>query len=79
MAQVLIRDSELAAAIRSAPWTGRGGFSWKDARSAEYRDPGPGAAVTADRPESSAADARGRTVAAHLVGPDGRDPYARTH
>ncbi|MFE6618689.1 pectinesterase family protein [Streptomyces sp. NPDC057740] len=77
VAQVLIRETELPAAIKSSPWTDMGGFSWKDARFAEYRNFGPGAAVTADRPQMSAADARTHTVADYLRGTDGWAPYAR--
>ncbi|MFE9625857.1 pectinesterase family protein [Streptomyces sp. NPDC006527] len=79
VAQVLIRETELPAAIKSAPWTDMSGFSWKDARFAEYRNHGPGAAVTADRPQMSDADARTHTVAHYLEGTDGWAPYARHH
>jgi pectinesterase len=75
--QVLIRDTELPAAIKASPWTDMGGFSWKDARFAEYRNTGPGAAVTADRPQLSDAEAATHTVAHYLRGADGWAPYAR--
>ncbi|MFH8498281.1 pectinesterase family protein [Streptomyces coeruleorubidus] len=77
IAQVLIRDTELPAAIKSSPWTDMGGFSWKDARFAEYRNHGPGATVTADRPQLSDQEARSRTVAAYLRGTDDWAPHAR--
>jgi pectinesterase len=77
VAQVLIRDTELPAAIKSSPWTDMGGFSWKDARFTEYRNSGPGAAVTPDRPQMSASDARSHTVADYLKGTDGWKPYVR--
>ena len=54
-----------------------GGFSWRDARFTEYRTYGPGAQVTADRPQLSAADAASSTVADYLNGTDGWAPYAR--
>ncbi|MFD7709963.1 pectinesterase family protein [Streptomyces sp. NPDC059785] len=76
VAQVLIRDTELPAAIKASPWTDMSGFSWKDARFAEYRNHGPGAAVTADRPQMTAADAARHTVADYLNGTDGWAPYA---
>ncbi|WP_426569742.1 pectinesterase family protein [Streptomyces canus] len=79
VAQVLIRETELPAAIKSAPWTGMSGFSWQDARFAEYRNHGPGAAVTADRPQMGDADARTHTVAHYLKGTEGWAPYARHH
>ncbi|MFJ8466783.1 pectinesterase family protein [Streptomyces swartbergensis] len=77
VAQVLIRDTELPAAIKSSPWTDMGGFSWKDARFAEYRNHGPGATVTADRPQLSPEEARSHTVAAYLRGTDDWAPHAR--
>ncbi|MEU1182736.1 pectinesterase family protein [Streptomyces sp. NPDC005820] len=76
VAQVLIRDTELPAAVKSAPWTDMSGFSWRDARFAEYRNHGPGAAVSADRPQLSDEDARAYTVAAYLAGTDGWAPCA---
>ncbi|MEV0635562.1 pectinesterase family protein [Streptomyces sp. NPDC050619] len=77
VAQVLFKNTELPAAIKSSPWTDMGGFSWKDARFAEYRTYGPGAAVTADRPQMSADQAREHTVANYLKGTDGWAPHAR--
>ncbi|MFJ4976701.1 pectinesterase family protein [Streptomyces coeruleorubidus] len=77
IAQVLIRDTELPAAVKSSPWTDMGGFSWKDARFAEYRNFGPGATVTADRPQLSDEEARPHTVAAYLRGTDDWAPHAR--
>jgi pectin methylesterase-like acyl-CoA thioesterase/pectate lyase len=77
IAQVLIRDTELPAAIKASPWTDMSGFSWKDARFTEYRNCGPGAAVTADRPQMSDDEARDHTVADYLAGADGWAPYTR--
>ncbi|MGC9538709.1 pectinesterase family protein [Streptomyces sp. UG1] len=77
IAQVLIRNTELPAAIKSSPWTDMSGFSWKDARFSEYRNYGPGAAVTADRPQMSEDAARDHTVADYLQGTDNWAPYAR--
>ncbi len=76
VAQVLIRDTELPAAIKASPWADMSGFSWKDARFTEYRNVGPGATVTADRPQMSDDEAREHTVAAYLAGADGWAPYA---
>ncbi|GGW85983.1 pectinesterase family protein [Streptomyces lomondensis] len=73
--QVLIRDTELPAAIKTSPWTDMSGFSWKDARFAEYRNHGPGATVTADRPQLTHQEARSHTVAAYLKGTDGWAPH----
>ncbi|WP_031477339.1 pectinesterase family protein [Streptomyces bicolor] len=79
VAQVLIRNTELPAAIKASPWTDMSGFSWKDARFTEYRNVGPGAAMTADRPQMSDAEARSHTVADYLRGADGWKPYAHHH
>ncbi|GAA2898491.1 MULTISPECIES: pectinesterase family protein [Streptomyces] len=79
IAQVLIRDTQLPAAVKSSPWTDMSGFSWKDARFTEYRNHGAGAGVTADRPQMSDATARTHTVAHYLKGTDDWAPYARHH
>jgi pectinesterase len=77
VAQVLIRDTRLPAAVKSSPWTDMSGFSWKDARFTEYRNHGPGAAITPDRPQMSDRDARSHTVTAYLAGSDGWAPHTR--
>ncbi|CAL9642881.1 hypothetical protein SUDANB1_06376 [Streptomyces sp. enrichment culture] len=77
VAQVLIRDTRLPAAVKSSPWTDMSGFSWKDARFTEHRNYGPGATVTADRPQMSDRDARSHTVTAYLAGTDGWAPHTR--
>ncbi|MFE8987467.1 pectinesterase family protein [Streptomyces collinus] len=77
VAQVLIRDTSLPAAIKATPWTDMSGFSWKDARLTEYRNYGPGSAVTPDRPQMSDEDARTHTVTAYLKGSDNWAPHAR--
>ncbi|MEU0214527.1 pectinesterase family protein [Streptomyces sp. NPDC006265] len=78
VAQVLIRDTRLPAAIKSSPWTDMSGFSWKDARFTEYRTYGPGASVTPDRPQMSDRNARSHTVSAYLAGADGWAPHTRS-
>ncbi|MFJ2216069.1 pectinesterase family protein [Streptomyces sp. NPDC101062] len=75
IAQVLIRDTELPAAIKSSPWTDMSGFPWRDARFSEYRTYGPGAAVTPDRPQMTDADAARHQVADYLAGQDGWAPH----
>ncbi|HVQ93741.1 MAG TPA: pectinesterase family protein [Mycobacteriales bacterium] len=74
IAQVLIRDSWLPAAIKATPWTDFSGFSWKDARLAEYRNAGPGATVTADRPQLDRTAAADFTARRYLAGTDGWNP-----
>lgn len=75
--QILIRDTELPAVIKTSPWTDMGGFSWKDARFTEYRNTGPGSAVTADRPQMSDADAAAHEAVDYLRGVDGWQPQSR--
>ena len=50
------------------------GFSWKDARFAEYRNTGPGAGTGADRPQLTAAQAATYTAPRYLAGSDGWNP-----
>ncbi|MDX3836518.1 pectinesterase family protein [Streptomyces europaeiscabiei] len=75
IAQVLFRETELPAAVKSAPWTDMSGFSWKDARFTEYRTYGPGAGATADRPQLDGSDASTYTVTKYLAGTDGWAPH----
>lgn len=74
VAQVLIRDSWLGAHIRPTPWADMSGFSWQDARFFEFHNRGPGAKVTADRPQLPAALETGFSLAAYLGGTDGWAP-----
>ncbi|MFJ8764711.1 pectinesterase family protein [Streptomyces clavifer] len=63
------RNTNLSAAIRSAPWTDMSGFSWKDDRFAEYKNTGPGAgAASSDRPQLSDAQATAQETADWLDG-----------
>ncbi|CAM5637087.1 hypothetical protein SALBM135S_03722 [Streptomyces alboniger] len=56
--QTIVRDSTLGAAVKKAPWTDMGGFSWKDDRFAEYKNTGPGAGgPSGDRPHLTDAQA----------------------
>lgn len=74
IAQVVVRETSLPAAIKPAPWTDMSGFSWKDARFFEYRDTGPGAGTGADRPQLTAAQAATFTAQRYLAGGDGWNP-----
>lgn len=65
--QVLFRDSKLGAHIASDPWTDMSGFSWKDARFAEFNNSGEGSGTAGpDRPHLTAAKAAGMTVETYL-------------
>ncbi|MGX1269194.1 hypothetical protein [Streptomyces phaeoluteigriseus] len=77
VARVPIRGTEPPATVEAAPWTGMSGLPWRDARFAEYRYHGPGAAVSADRPRPNDTEARTRTAADHLRGTDDLAPHAR--
>jgi pectin methylesterase-like acyl-CoA thioesterase len=77
IAQVVIRDTWLTAAIKGTPWADFSGFSWRDARLAEYRNVGPGAVVTPDRPQLDRTAAAAATPAAYLAGTDGWNPLRR--
>ncbi|WDZ83509.1 pectinesterase family protein [Micromonospora cathayae] len=74
--QVVFRDSVLGAHVKDSPWTDMSGFSWRDARFFEYRNTGPGATVTADRPQLTDAQAPGYTAQTYLAGPDGWNPVS---
>jgi pectin methylesterase-like acyl-CoA thioesterase len=75
VAQVVIRNTNLPAAIKSSPWTDMtSNFSWRDARLAEYQNIGAGAGVNADRPQLSDADAAKYTKFTYLEGSDGWNP-----
>ncbi len=77
--QVLIRQTSLPAAVKASPWTDMSGFSWRDARFTEYRNTGPGSAVTADRPQMSPADAAQHEVGDYLAGDDAWAPHRARH
>ncbi|VVJ18817.1 rhamnogalacturonan acetylesterase [Amycolatopsis camponoti] len=74
IAQVVVRETVLPAAIKPTPWTDMSGFSWKDARFAEYRNTGPGAGTGTDRPQLTAAQAATYTAQHYLAGGDGWNP-----
>ncbi len=74
IAQVVIRETALPAAIKATPWTDMSGFSWKDARFFEYRNTGPGAGTGTDRPQLPAAQAANFTAQRYLAGGDGWNP-----
>ncbi|GAB2823892.1 pectinesterase family protein [Streptomyces daliensis] len=69
--QTVIRETELSAAVKDAPWTDMSGFPWEEDRFAEYRNTGPGAATggsSADRPQLSDKEAASYEVADWLDG-----------
>lgn len=60
--QVVVRDTELGAAIAAAPWTDMSGFPWTGARFAEYRNTGQGAGQPGpDRPQLTDEEAQAAT------------------
>lgn len=74
IAQVLVRDSYLGEHIKDSPWTDMSGFSWKDARFHEFRNSGPGAARSADRPQMTNEQAASFTSSHYLRGQDWWQP-----
>lgn len=66
VAQVVIRDSHLGDQFQIAPWTDFGTWPWREARYFEYRNKGPGAAITPDRPQLTAEQAATYTPEAYL-------------
>jgi pectinesterase len=64
--ETVIRQSAIGAHVGPTGWSDFGDWPWEDARFAEYRNYGPGALVTPDRPQLSAAEARSYTAAAFL-------------
>ncbi|WP_432491860.1 pectinesterase family protein [Kineococcus auxinigenes] len=74
IAQVVIRNTELPAAIKSSPWTDMSGVSWRIARFFEYQNTGAGAVVNPDRPQLSDLDAAKHTKFTYLAGTDGWNP-----
>ncbi|MFI2105046.1 pectinesterase family protein [Isoptericola sp. NPDC019693] len=74
-AQVLYRESDLSATIRTAqPWTDMSGSTWQNARFLEYRNTGAGAGVNSNRPQLSDAQAAEYTPQKYLAGSDGWNP-----
>jgi pectinesterase len=72
--QTIIRDSAIGAHIGPQAWSDFGTWPWLDARFFEFHNRGPGAVVSADRPQLTAAEARDYTAAAFLRGTDGWSP-----
>ena len=72
--QTIIRQSWIGAHIPDAAWSAFGTWPWQDARFAEYRNYGPGALASANRPQLTGEQARAHTVAAFLRGSDGWSP-----
>lgn len=75
IAQVVVRDTVLPAAINQAPWTDMtSSFSWRNARFFEYQNTGPGSGANADRPQLTTMQAASHTKWAYLAGSDAWNP-----
>lgn len=76
LAQVTVRNTWLPDAIAAAPWQSWTSppLPWQNARFAEYKNFGPGAAVNADRPQLTEAQADLQTPYTYLVGVDSWTP-----
>ncbi|WP_250034442.1 pectinesterase family protein [Paractinoplanes maris] len=75
--QTIIRDSRIDVHIGATAWSDFGTWPWRAARFGEFRNFGPGALVTQDRPQLTAAEAATRTIPAFLRGTDGWAPDRR--
>ncbi|MEU4603435.1 pectinesterase family protein [Kribbella sp. NPDC023972] len=75
--RVVVRDSWLGAHIGTPAWTDMSGWSWRDARFAEYRNTGPGAATGDGRPQLTPEEAAAANRSAWLAGSDGWNPVDR--
>jgi pectin methylesterase-like acyl-CoA thioesterase len=74
-AQVLYRESELSATIKtSQPWTNMSDSTWQNARFLEYKNTGAGAGVNSNRPQLSDSQAAEYTPQKYLAGSDGWNP-----
>ncbi len=77
--RVLVRDSWMGGHFREQGWVAMAsGHDWRRFRMREYRNSGPGALVTGDRPQLDPAEAAGHTAEAYLAGDDGWNPVLRT-
>lgn len=75
IAQTVIRFSWLGPhVIPDVPWTDFGAFSWRDARYFEYRNAGPGATASPDRPQLTGEQARTLEPRDYLTGADNWRP-----
>lgn len=72
--RVVVRDSWLGAHIGTPAWTDMSGWSWRDARFAEYDNTGPGAGTGDGRPHLTDAEAAAANRGAWLAGTDGWSP-----
>jgi pectinesterase len=72
--RVVVRDSWLGAHIGTPAWTDMSGWSWRDARFAEYSNTGPGAATGDGRPQLTPEEAAAANRSAWLAGADGWNP-----
>jgi len=75
-AQVTVRDTWLSDALAAAPWQSWTSppLPWQSVRFAEYHNRGPGAAVNADRPQLTPAQAALQTPRTYLIGQDNWTP-----
>jgi pectin methylesterase-like acyl-CoA thioesterase len=73
--RAVVRDTWLGTYLKADPWTTMSGYDWLPGSNAEHRNVGPGARVTADRPQLTRAQARDHEVADYLAGDDGWAPH----
>ncbi|GAA4953066.1 pectinesterase family protein [Actinoplanes utahensis] len=72
--QTIIRESWIGAHIPDVAWSDFGTWPWEDARFFEYRNTGPGALRSENRPQLTREQAAEYTIGAFLRGADGWRP-----
>ncbi|BEL08391.1 pectinesterase family protein [Actinoplanes sichuanensis] len=72
--QTVIRRSWIGTHIPDLAWSDFGTWPWREARFAEYRNYGPGALISENRPQLTDEQAAFNTIEAFLRGPDGWRP-----
>ncbi|GAA4047152.1 pectinesterase family protein [Nonomuraea soli] len=77
--QLVVRESWLGQQVKEIPYDDMSGFSWRDARFAEYRNSGPGSTANADRKQLTDAEAAQFTPQRYLAGDDGWNPVPHDH
>ncbi|GAA4588215.1 pectinesterase [Actinoplanes octamycinicus] len=73
--ETIIRNSWIGAHIGATAWSDFGTWPWRQARLAEFRNTGPGAIASPDRPQLTPSEAAGNDIADFLRGADGWSPH----
>ncbi|GIF14864.1 pectinesterase family protein [Actinoplanes teichomyceticus] len=77
--QTVVRESWIGPHVGETAWSDFGTWPWTQARLREYRNVGPGALVTAGRPQLTRAEAAVNEIPDFLRGADGWSPDLPRH